>query len=144
MELHLPSDHDSTAALHRAQQLDHQARRSARWYVRYLIVFALASFVMASLFGVLPGRWGVAVLTPVWVVFVVALSVWSTRQRASVRGMTQMHLTMMLGWTLAWLATVIVGSSYFPATLWWWVLGGAVMAIPPLLTARQVDRRTRS
>lgn len=144
MELHLPSDHDSGATLRRAEQLDRDARRAARWYVRYLFAFALASFVLASLFGVVGGRWGAAVLTPIWVVFIVALSVWSTRQRASVRGMTRLHLTMMLGWTVAWLATVIVGSHYFLDTLWWWVLGGLVMATPPLLIARQVDHRTRS
>lgn len=144
MELHPSPDHDSAATLDRAQQLAREARRSARWYVRYLIAFAAASLVMSTLYGVLGGVWGVAILTPLWVVFLTVLTVYSTRQRTVVRGMTRVHTTMIVAWAIGWGITVIVGSTVFPDRVWWWVLGGLITATPPLLAARRIHERTRS
>lgn len=147
MDLQTPSDREadrrrSADDLRRARALDASARRSARWYARYLFAFALASFVMAALFGVVGSFWGSAVLTPLWLVFLTGLTVYSTRQPTVVRGMGRLHGLTIAGWAVAWGVTVTVGTRYYPEQLWWWVLGGLAMATPPLLAARVVEART--
>lgn len=132
----------SAEDLERAARLEREARRAARWYARYLFAFALASFVMAALFGVVGGFWGAAVLTPLWVVFLSALTVWSTKQQTALRGTSWLHTLTIIGWTVAWGVTVTVGTTFFPHVMWWWVLGGLAMATPPLLAAHRVSRRT--
>lgn len=147
MDVHTPPEREaerrrSKDDLRRARELSARARRSARWYTRYLFAFGLASFVMATLFGVVGGVWGSALLTPLWLVFLTGLTVYSTRQPTVVRGMARLHGTMIAGWALAWGVTVTVGLHYYPDQIWWWVLGGLAMATPPLLAAHAVEKRT--
>ena len=94
-------------------------------------------------FGLMGGRWAAIVITPIWVLLVVALSVWSMRQRSVVAGMGWIHAWVISGWTVAWAVTVFVGSSVYPDTLPWWVLGGLLTAIPPVIGAVVTARRTR-
>ena len=130
------------SALQEAARLRARVRRSGRWYVHYLVIYAGISLVMSTLFGVLGSRLAVALLTPLWVAFVALMSGWAGKQRAAMRGFTRLHLTVMLGWTAAWLVTVLVGTHYYPHTLWWWAFGGLLTAIAPLLGARSAYRRT--
>lgn len=134
---------DPAEALRRATELSGHARRSARWYVSYLLAFAAGSFAVSVLTRAFPGPSGVAVTTSLWVVFLAATTGWIARKQTSIRGMTPLHLAVMAGWTLAWLATVLLGTSYFRGDLWWWVLGGAVVAACPLAGALVAYRRSR-
>ena len=130
-------DDSQTAAqtLERAAHLQQQGRRAARWYVRYLVAFAVASFVMAALFGVVGSFWGAAVITPLWVVFVCSLSVWAAHRRTFLKNFGRRHTAMILVWSAAWALTVIVGTRSFPGQVWWWALGGIAMAAAPLVLA---------
>lgn len=132
----------STLQLDEVARLSGAARRSSRWYRTYLLVFAAASFVLAVTTGLLAGTPGVAVVTGVWAAFVASSSVWVVRRPTAIRGMKQLHLGVMLGWTAAWAVTVVVGSTVFPGQLGWWVLGGVLTATAPVAGAVLAHRRT--
>lgn len=131
---------EATEALQNALQLSAKARRSGRWYARYLGLFAAASFAIAIAFALVGPLWGAWLVTPLWVVFVVAISVYASRQRSSLLGTTRIHLLMILGWTSAWLITLL-GSFLVDQAMWWWVLGGLAMAAPALVARSVVLRR---
>ena len=137
-----PPPHASSTALEHAAQLSATARRSTRWYGNYLLVFAAGSFAFSVLTGVLHGGHGVAVTTGLWAVFLAVTTVWIARKQTSIKGMTRLHLYVMLGWTAAWSATVLLGEAYFAAQVWWWLLGGAAVALPPVVGAVVAYRRT--
>ncbi len=127
-------------ALAQADRLSARAQQSGRWFARYLLVFAGASIALALGFAAVGPKWGAWVLTPVWVVFVVAISIYANRQRTQPRGTTRIHTLMIVGWATAWCATLF-GSFAFDQALWWWVLGGVAMAVPALVARRLVLRR---
>jgi len=131
-----------TVQLDEVARLSGAARRSSRWYRTYLLVFAAASFVLAVATGLLAGTPGVAVVTGLWAAFVAVSSVWVVRRPTAIRGMKQLHLGVMLGWTAAWVVTVVVGSTVFPGQLGWWVLGGVLTAAAPVAGAVLAHRRT--
>ena len=131
-----------TVQLDQVARLSGAARRSSRWYRTYLVVFAAASFALAVATGLLAGTPGVAVVTGLWAAFVAVSSVWVVRRPTAIRGMKQLHLGVMLGWTAAWAVTVVVGSTVFPGQLGWWVLGGLLTASAPMTGAVLAHRRT--
>ena len=137
------SSDDPAAALRRATELSGRARRSSRWYVGYLLVFAAGSFAVSVLTGAFPRPAGIAVTTGSWIAFLAVTTAWISRKQTSIRGMTRLHLTVMAGWTAAWLATVLLGTSLFRGDLWWWVLGGALVAASPTAGALVAHRRSR-
>jgi ABC-type branched-subunit amino acid transport system permease subunit len=57
--------------------------------------------------------------------------------------MGRIHAWVIGSWTVAWGVTVFVVSFVFPDTLAWWILGGVLTAIPPVIGAVVVARRTR-
>jgi hypothetical protein len=130
------------AQLDQVARLRDTARRSSRWYRTYLLVFAGASFGLAVGTGWSGGGVGVAVVTGLWAVFVAVSSVWVVRRPTSIRGMSRLHLGVVLAWTAAWALTVVVGSTTFPDALGWWVLGGLLTATPPVVGAVLAHRRT--
>lgn len=134
---------EAALALDQADCLTTMTRRTGRWYFRYLVLFAVASFLLATLMGVLGGRIGAAVLTPLFVGFVVFLTVWSQKHTTMIRGFHRLHLSVIGAWTGLWAVTVIVGMTWFPEKVIWWVSGGIAMAVPCLLGALAVHRRTQ-
>ena len=137
------SDIDATTALRQAAELSAATPRAGRWYTTYLTVFAVATFAMCVGFGLVGGRWAAIVITPIWVLLVVALSIWAARQRSAVAGMGRIHAWVIGSWTVAWGVTVFAGGFVFPDTLAWWILGGVLTAIPPVIGTVVVARRTR-
>ena len=132
----------SADQLDRAARLSGAARRSSRWYRTYLVVFAAGSFVLAVATGLWAGGPGVAVVTGVWAAFIALSSVWVTRKPTTIRGMKGLHLGVMLAWTVAWVLTVVLGSTVFTGQLAWWVVGGLLTAAAPAVGAVLAHRRT--
>jgi hypothetical protein len=130
-------------ALDDAARLASLARQSGKWYARYLLLFALAAFLMSVAFGLVGPRTGALAITPLWVLFCVLINVYAARQRSSLRGTGRIHGAMIAAWAAAWLITVL-GSFSFHQALWWWVLGGVATAIPPLVARHFVLRRLAS
>jgi hypothetical protein len=133
---------DPQDALAHAARLSDRARRSTRWYGRYLLVFAAGSFVVAVLTGLLRGPSGVLTTTLLWVAFLTVTTVWIGRKKTAIRGMTRIHLVVMLFWGLLWAGTVLIGEHLFPDRIGWWVLGGVAVALPPVVGAVVAFRRT--
>lgn len=48
-------------------------------------------------------------------VFVGILSWWAATRRVTMRGYTALHVMVMIAWSVAWVATVLIGTSLFPA-----------------------------
>jgi hypothetical protein len=131
---------DAAEAIQNADRLTARARQGGRWYARYLLLYAVASLILAVSFAVIGPRWGAFVLTPIWVCFVVAISIYASRQQTSLRGTTRTHTLMIAAWAVLWLCTLL-GSFAFHQAFWWWLLGGVAMAVPPLITRRAVLRQ---
>lgn len=137
------TEHDAVLALSQADQLAAQGRHAGRWYAVYLVIYAVATFVICLGFGLIHGKTAALVLTPIWVALVIILSVWAARQRYVVAGMSRIHLLVIGSWSVAWLITVFVGTMALPTSFGWWVFGGVLTAIPPVIGAVVVARRTR-
>ena len=138
----LPEPTASTDALERATQLSGRARRSTRWYGSYLLVFAAGSFAVSVLTGAVPGPRGTLTVMLLWAAFLAVTTIWIARQKTSIRGMTRLHLAVILSWAVLWGITVTVGEHYFADQLWWWVAGGLAIALPPVVGAVVTFRRT--
>jgi hypothetical protein len=133
----------ATEALNDAARLASLARQSGKWYARYLLAYALASFAMAVAFALVGPRIGALAITPLWVLFCALISVYAARQRTTLRGAGRINGAMIAAWAVAWGITVF-GSFSVHQALWWWVLGGVAMAIPPLVARQIVLRRIAS
>jgi uncharacterized membrane protein YjjP (DUF1212 family) len=130
---------EAADALREADRLSARARSAGRWYVRYLTFFAIASFVLALCFGLVGPKWGAWVITPLWLAFVIVISVYANRQRAVPRGMARIHNVMIVAWAVLW-ALVLFGSFVLQQPLWWWLLGGLALATPALVARRAVQQ----
>lgn len=137
------SEASAATQLSQAERLAAKARREARWYVRYLVAFGIASFGLACVFAFVGGLTAVAVTTPLWVLFVVGLSVWAARHPVTLRGYGGLHLAIMGSWGVIWLVTVFVGTSRFPYAWPWWFGAGLAMAAVALCGAGVALRRSR-
>lgn len=128
-------------ALARIDELAAQGRRAARWLARYYLVLGVASLLIAPAFGVLHGPAWTIVLTVLWGVLIVGISVYAGRQRTMVRGGGRIHGWVMAVWTLLWVVTVVIGSGYDLA--WpWWLAGGTALLATCAAGAWTVLRRT--
>ncbi|MEV0700173.1 hypothetical protein AB0I53_20005 [Saccharopolyspora sp. NPDC050389] len=134
---------DAAAQLARADRLGAEARRGGRWYVRYLVVFGIASFAMAAAFAFVDSSTAVIVTMPLWIAFVVGISVWSATRKVGLRGFGSLHGMVMLAWTLAWITTVVVGGNWMPDVWQWWLGGGIAMAAIAFVGAGVAHRRSR-
>ncbi len=137
------AQHDPTEALAQAQRLGARTQRSARWLARYYVIFGIASMLIALGFGLLRGRTWALVLSGVWLVLVLGISLYSSRQQTMVRGGGRIHAGVMAAWTVIWVITVTVGASNdlpWP----WWLAGGVGMLASPLVGAWVVLRRTEA
>ena len=78
-----------------------------------------------------------------WLVLVLGISLYSSRQQTMVRGGGRIHAGVMAAWTVIWVITVTVGASNdlpWP----WWLAGGVGMLASPLVGAWVVLRRTEA
>lgn len=145
MEQHTDADHaDAAQSLGRADALTSRANRSTRWYAFYLVVFGVMSFVIAVAFSYVHSAAGALTLSGLWVAFVLVLTWWQTRQQTVMLGTNRLHLWVMGLWACAWLLTLFGGLYAFPDHRAWWVGGGVLMALPPLVGAYLAIRRTKA
>lgn len=133
---------EATTALHRASRLSDEARTAGRWYARYLVLYAIACFALAATMGWFGSAAGAIVISLLSAAFIVVLSVWAQSHPAVIRGMTTVHLAVVLSSMTLWLVTVVLGTRFFTDQLGWWVAAGLAMAVPPLIGAAIVSRRT--
>ena len=129
-------------ALSQADELALRGRRSARWLARYYVVFGFASLLIAPAFGTLHGLAWTVTLSLLWAALIVGITLYAARQRTMVRGGARIHGWVMAVWTLVWVATVVIGSSFELA--WpWWLAGGVAMLCTCMAGAWAVLRRTK-
>ncbi|MDT9595340.1 hypothetical protein RDV89_19790 [Nocardioides zeae] len=133
---------DARRSLEQATSLSTTSTSAARWLVPYYVALGLGSVVLALGVGLTGDPVVVVVTTTLWVVLVVATSVYAATRRATVRGMAALHGVTMGAWTAAWCTTVLVGSL---ADLgWaWWAGGGLAMLAICLAAAASAHRRAR-
>lgn len=132
--------------LAKAEQLaSTSSNTAARWYVRYLVIYGVASFVLAASFAVIPdSRLATLVTMPFWLVIVVGLSVWAARQRTAVRGFGWLHGTVIGVWAAVWAATIGLGTTVFVGVWQWFVACGVVLAGIAFTGAYVTHRRSRA
>ncbi|WP_086828216.1 hypothetical protein [Allokutzneria sp. NRRL B-24872] len=137
-------DHDDArASLAEAQRLAGVARVAAGWYSRFLVLFGISSFVVAASFAVVDRMTAVAVITPIWLVLVLGLTIVVVlRSRSSVRGYASIHGAVMAVWSAAWVLTMALTTP--TSASWLPLLGGAVMAIAAFVGAYVAHRRSRA
>lgn len=133
---------EAATALTQASQASTRARTAGRWYARYLVLYAVACFVLAVAIGASGGFPGVVVVSLLFAAAVVALSHWARSHPAVMRGMTGLHLTVVFSSMAVWAVTVFLGTAFFTGQLGWWLGGGLAMAAPALTGAAIAFRRT--
>lgn len=139
-------DANAREELTKAQRLaSMSSRTAARWYVRYLVLYGIASFGLAVVFAfVEDGRLATLVTMPVWAIIIIGLSVWSARQRTAARGFGAIHGIVIGVWAAAWAATIGLGSTVFAGVWQWFIGGGIVMAGAAFAGAYVTHRRSRA
>ena len=134
--------HDDLA---RAERLTAASTTAARWYVRYLVVYGVASFALAAAYAFVgDGLITTVVTMPLWAVILVGLSVWAARQRTAVRGFGAIHGAVIGVWAAAWALTVGLGTTVLAGVWQWFVGGGVVMAGAAFAGAYVTHRRSRA
>lgn len=131
------------AALDQAHRLAQNAKRSSRWYATYLVIYAVATFVVSLIIGATASPLGVALGMGLWAVVLVALTIYAHRAKTAVKQFGLLHGLVIASWTILWIITVVVGSMFFGGILGWWIAGGIACAVPPLVGAAIVLKRTR-
>lgn len=134
---------DALAQLAQAQRLTATSRAAAGWYARYLILFGIASFALAASFAVVNPLTIAFVITPIWLVFVLGLTIGVVlRRKTAVRGYATIHSLVMVAWSVAWMLTVNLTMAWGG---WRWpILGGGVMALAAFVGAYVTHRRSRA
>jgi hypothetical protein len=117
-----------------------QIRLGLRGYGVYLIAYALGSVAIALGFAALGPKYGAALLTPLWVIFIVLISLYAARQQLP--GLLRLHAVMLVTWAVIWM-TALLGSIPMQQARWWWIAAGVAMALPPLTTRLVFLRRLR-
>lgn len=135
---------DAAESLARADALTSNARQSTRWYGRYLLAYAAGAFLLSLAFGLIPVKTAMIVVMPLWILFISAISVYAQRHKTALKGLGALQAWVIGSWAVLWGFTISFGVSYFQDWLPWWVLGGIVLALPGLIGALVVFRRSRA
>lgn len=135
---------DAAESLARADVLTTKARRSTRWYGRYLLVYAAGAFALSLAFGLIPVKTAVIIVMPVWVVFLSATTAYAQRHKTAIKGLGTVQAWVIGSWAILWGLVISLGVSRFQDWLPWWILGGIALALPGLIGALIVFRRTRA
>lgn len=116
-------------ALARAERLAASTSTAGRWAVRYYVIFGLASFLYALSLVFLRGSTTMAVPTIVFVAVIAGLTIYANSRCAIMRGLGRVHASVMVAWTLVWLATILIGTRLDLGSSWWLAGGAAMLAI---------------
>lgn len=137
------TENQAQPALTDADRLARAARRSARWYASYLLLYAVGTFVLSILVGLWAGTAALAGAMVLWLLLIAALSLYAARQKATIKRFGLLHGMVIGTWASLWIITVLFGSMYFGDNPSWWVGGGIATALPPVVGAAIVLYRTR-
>lgn len=139
------NDLDATgaaAALGRAEQLKGSVERRSRWLVRYQLAYGAASLLMVLILGLLDGPENVMASVTLWVLVIIALSVYSARQPVAHRGMALTHGLMIGTWAVLYAAVLVPGVTVFRGEPAWWIPGAVAVSLPGFACAFWTARRT--
>jgi len=126
---------DAQARLADADRLQAAVEHRAKWYVRYLVAFGIATIAAVTAAGYVNGPVSAVVFAVVWGAFVISASVWGSRFGATRRGFARTHLTWLACWLGLYLVVLFGGIAWFPHQLAWFLPGGVVTALPCFVTA---------
>ena len=104
---------EATEALGTLVRMEAAARRKSGWYGRYLLAFAMAQPALLPAVLLWHDPLALGVSMTVFMLFVAALSIYATRQRAVRRGFGARHLAVMGSWGTAYTAALLLGSTVF-------------------------------
>lgn len=135
-------EHEAHGALEQAQALERRVRRQGVWLAGYCTLYSAASFVMVLVLGLLP-QTPTAVVMIAFFVLIGALIVWGVTRPVTPRHFAWLHTAMIVGWGVCYLVALLVGGEYFPENPAWWVPAAAATALPGLIVALLVLRRSR-
>ena len=125
------------------ERLAQRSRRAARWYARYLLLYAFGTVGLALVIGIAPGPLGVSIGMGVWLILLAGLTVYQRKQQALIKKFAALHTIVIMTWASLWVITVLVGTFSFVGDLSWWVPAGVVTALPALIGSLIVFRQTR-
>ncbi|MFG2286450.1 hypothetical protein ACGFOU_10365 [Streptomyces sp. NPDC048595] len=132
---------DAAAALARAQELRSTVKDSAKWYVRYQVIYGCASAVLVLAIGLLGRPYGVALGIGFWCTVLAGLSAYAARQRVARLGFGRWHSGLIIAWALLYGAVLAPGMIWFQDAAAWWVAGALAVALPGLIGGYLEARR---
>jgi hypothetical protein len=108
---------DATEALRRAERVESAAWQGSNWYLRILLIFGLAQLVIAPSVVLLEHPASTFVPVGVNTAAVVAMSVYSARQRTLRKGFGVRHSLVIGGWAIAFILTALLGTNALHANV---------------------------
>lgn len=99
------------------------------WLRKYLLVFAAASVPVMLLIG-LGGQRGAAIGTTLWMLLVVTMSWWGSRQRVILRGQKRRSVLAFGGWGALYGGTLLLGIYPFEGQPAFWVTAAVITVMP--------------
>lgn len=117
---------------------------SIRHYLAGLIIFGLASLVVAITVAYLPTMTAMFVALPIFAVLLAGLSFLAMRARYAEPKLTWVHGGFMVAWTAAFVGTMLLLTSSLADQVGMYVLGGFGMLLVALVAAFIAARLTRA
>ena len=135
-------DMDPDAALAEAHRVRQSVNRGSRWYVRYLLLFAVLLGGADITVGLAPGRVTMITAMAVTIAAMVALVVYGIRQPVTFRGFGRVHGAVFAAFGVLHAAALIPGMFLFQGQPAWWVPAGLAVAAPFVVGAVHAARRS--
>ena len=130
------------ARLAEAARLGAATRRNTTWYVRWLVIYGLGSLAIGGIYAVVGSGTATVIAIPLWIVLVAGLAWWASTRRTAIRGFGMLHGTVIVVWSLLWVATVSFGTGALDTPAWW-LAGTGLMAATAFAGAAVAARRSR-
>lgn len=137
----LTRDQAATDLAH-ARRSAGRVRAEARWFVRYLVVFAAGFGVLTLVLGLVEPLWlRLTVSGVLWLPLVAGMAWWASRQRATTSGVGRRALPGWIGTGGLYAVALFVGTPDQLGRPAYWVPAAVVVTLPLAVTAWRESRR---
>lgn len=121
---------DAAAALKGTARIEATVRVRSRWYVGYLLLFAVWQLVLVPAVLLWRGPTGALVSALANALVVVGLSLFAIRQPVTPRGYGGLHLKVIGAWTAAYVPALVLGFTVFASSVAFAAVAAFVCALP--------------
>src|SRR5262245_25201111 len=130
-----PTPSRAAGDLARAADVAARLRSRSRWMAGYLALFGLGFAVITVLLGLLRSTPLRVAVIALWLPFVVAMVVWSSRQRVIARRAGRRAVPYWAATALLYCGVLVIGTPHLVGRLNYWLPAAAIVALPLMIGA---------